>query len=1035
MLRAQDVPAGAEGAPVLSIDLSTAGESRVYDRAPDSAPRHRILANLRTREGRPLSVDDLDKDLKQLTEEEFLFRSAAARVELVDPDGGGRPSVRVRLILTPPLIRRLRVVAFKNAVWGEDALTDFWRSRPRLDSAEGSEFSVARIDADVRALAGSGAFLHVRAEYKYEKSGVDVLLRVIQNQPLAVVKLSGVNQTGYASDLRNVVAGRRTIREIPGDPDVETLNLPRYFPLEAFEGAVVTDASPASISGAASLIEAYYRSNGFAFVSVNPRVIGVPAAFDAAALVADYGALSGDTARVVRGLSGDGYGGRVALVFEIFEGPRVLVGDILFSGLAGTRSPGESDALTANRFGGLFSPIYVLWYGVLSSANTEARAVLRDMIRTSRGGAFVQSDCVRDAELLQSYLQQRGWLDARVSFSNVQWNNARNRVNVVFHVSPGPVYAATDLRVEYQTRAPRVPQGAAPPQFDAPVITWQELATALRFEASELGAAEAVARWGADYARARHDPVQGRHLAAFSLGQAVPWDDFALNGEPGRSIGAAGRLRELLASRGYSNVEIEFIRVETRDERAETDWEGPLPARRVGIILRVEQGYKSYVGNVTFRGNEGTREDVVRREVSLFPGEVYDGNKLRRGADRLRRTQWFDAAAPGPQGVGYRTTPRQVRVGDEIVEFTDIEFELVEGLTNVFNFAAGYNTNTGFTATVDLTLRNFDITSLVNWAWGEYTGFTGAGQRLTLTMQPPLDRQQVYRISFIEPWLFGYPWSGGIAAEYTTNDRGDYTTGRAGIDPWVGWRALPDVTWSFGYSYSIVSLADVSADAALAIRNDEGTDRLSQIWSQIEWVTTDNPIFPTTGFLLSYRLSYTGGPLGGTLDFWRMSARAQYYHSIAYLDPTRPVVLAFSAMGWWQDVHSDTEQIPFVERFLLGGNSISGRGLLRGYRYGGVGPSRGGEAVGGNFMLHGFAELRVPIFTANLWAVGFVDSGILTPTLNTFDGNGFTVSAGFGLRLLLPILPVPFALDFGFPIIDQPGNRQEVISINLGFGF
>ena len=55
--------------------------------------------------------------------------------------------------------------------------------------------------------------------------------------------------------------------------------------------------------------------------------------------------------------------------------------------------------------------------------------------------------------------------------------------------------------------------------------------------------------------------------------------------------------------------------------------------------------------------------------------------------------------------------------------------------------------------------------------------------------------------------------------------------------------------------------------------------------------------------------------------------------------------------------------------------------------------------------------------------------------MNTFDGRGITVSGGVGLRLLLPILPVPFALDFGFPIINQPGNREEVISINLGFGF
>src|SRR5690606_15348981 len=144
----------------------------------------------------------------------------------------------------------------------------------------------------------------------------------------------------------------------------------------------------------------------------------------------------------------------------------------------------------------------------------------------------------------------------------------------------------------------------------------------------------------------------------------------------------------------------------------------------------------------------------------------------------------------------------------------------------------------------------------------------------------------------------------------------------------------------------------------------------------------------------------------------------------------RTLVLAMNVSSSWQDVHSDTDRIPFGQRFFLGGNSITGRGTLRGYEYAGVGPSRNDIAIGGNFMVTGFAELRLPIFPGNLWLVGFVDVGELSPTLNTFDGEGWTVSGGVGLRLLLPILPVPFALDFGFPILNQPGNREEVISIN-----
>lgn len=1031
-LHAQKVPVGAEGKRVLSIDLNTSAEGKVFDRAPESARRHEVLGMMRTREGKQFKAADLALDLEYLTKTSHMFRAADWRVEYDEKLEG----VRVKLILTQPRIWRIRVVAPFQGTWSEEGIADFWRSRAKVDSAEGSEFSLSRLDRDVTELAASGAFLDVRTDYQYTENGVDLMFRVIQNQPLAILQFSGIYQIGYQTDLEKIVAGRRPVRELPNNPDAETLHLPSYFPRAAFDGDVVTDSNPASIKGATSLIEAFYRYNGFAFAQCIPRIISVPSKLDRKQLAQDYGQLTESTIDRIRKLQESGYSGRLALIFEIFEGPRALVGEVNFTGLDGVRSPGDSDALTAARFRGILSAVYQLWYGVLSGAVTERNAVLRDMIRSKSGDAFVEADAVRDAEVLQGYLQARGWLDARASLSNVKWNASRTRASLEFHIDPGAVYAATELRIEYATRAPRVPKGMAEPDFDAPVITWQELLDALRVDGKSMSTQSATARWGQDYMQGLIDPAKGKHFMAYNLETALPWDEYLLNGDPTTgSEGLAGRVRALLADKGYSNIDLEFQRIETEDETVPTDWETPVPVRRVGIILRIQQGYKSYVGNITFRGNDTTREDVIRRQVSLYPGAVFDANELKRSSNRLRRAQWFETAAPR-QGVIERTSARVIQVGDQLIEYTDIDYELVEGRTNSFNFAAGFSTGTGFTASVDLTLRNFDISSAVSWLWGEPNfSFSGAGQILSLTAQPPLDRQQVYRLSFTEPWLFGYPLSGGFSAEYSTINYAQYSRSRAGVDPFVGWRVFPDVVWSFGYSYSVIRLFDVPGDAPEEIRNDQGTDILSQVWTQIDWTTTDNPQFPTNGFSLTYRVSYTGGLLGGTLDFWRMNAKAQYYLPIADLDATRTLVLAFSASAWWQDVHSNTKEIPFVERFLLGGNPLNGRGILRGYEFAGVGPSRRNQAIGGNFLVSGFAELRLPVFPSTLWLIAFVDAGMLSPTMNTFDPAGITVSGGFGLRLLLPVLPVPFALDFGFPIVNQPGNREEVISINLGFGF
>ena len=1025
-------PVGSKGKPISSIELFVKSEGKVFERAPESASRRTIFEAMRVRQDRKFDMDELKKDIEYLTKTSHMFRDVDAEV-LYDSEA---ETVKIKLIFTQPLVHRIRVVAPLNGRWSEDGVEDFWRARGQLDTAEGGEFSVRRLDADIKRIYDTGGFLDIRAEHVYTEQGVDLLLRVIQNQPLSIVQFSNVYQFGFESALERVVAGIEPIRELPVEPEEGELVSPRYFPRGAFDGDIVTDANAANIIGAVEQIKAYYRVQGYPDVGVNARVISLPLVYSKQELLTGYGQLEPDTLATCADLIDDGYGGKLVLIFEVLEGSRWLVGDIRFSGLENVGSPGN-DALDGRRISGFFGPIMAFWYEFIASSAAERAAALGEEMRTSEGEPFVESDVLRDAETLQSYFRSRGWLDASVSFSNFELNETRNRINVIFHVDTGSPYAVTNVRLEYATNAPKVPEGSDPAEFEDPVVTWEELFEALEFGGAQLTPEQALMRYGGDYMAGKIDPERGRYFTSLELEEPIAWDEFAISGEASKlTEGYIGAIRTLLADNGYSNIEVEFIRVETQREFVETEWDTPWPVRRTEMIIRLRQGYKSYVGTVNIRGNEDTRDEVIRRYITLYPGDVYDRNQKRLSDNRLRRTQWFEQGAPG-QGVTSRTTPRVVVTEDGIVEYTDIDYDVIEGRTNRFNFAAGFNSSTGFTASVDLTLLNFDISSLVSWIWGEPNfSFTGAGQSLTFTAQPPLDRQQVYRISFDEPWLFGYPLAGGVSAEFSSVDRGDFTRTRTGIDPYVGWRVLPDVIWRFGYSYEIIDIGDIASNAPQVIKDDEGAETLSTLWTEISWRTTDNPQFPTTGWELSYRYEYTGGLLlGGTLDFWSMRATGNLYLPLAQVDKIRTLVLAFNASAYWQDVHSDTERIPFGQRFLLGGNSISGRGTLRGFEFAGVGPSRNNIAIGGNFMVTGFAELRFPIFPGNLWLVAFVDAGELSPTLNTFDPEGWTVSGGFGLRLLLPILPVPFALDFGFPIINQPGNREEVISINLGFGF
>ena len=660
--------------------------------------------------------------------------------------------------------------------------------------------------------------------------------------------------------------------------------------------------------------------------------------------------------------------------------------------------------------------------------------VLSEQMVMTAGDPFVLENAARDAGALQTYLRKRGWNEARVTMMQVKWNRLRSRVDLVYKVAAGPLYVVTDVRIELSTRAPKVSAEMEQPEFDKPVVEFEELIEEFE-DATILSKERAREYYGTDIAQLS-DPQKGKYFSAYDLDEMFANDEFLINGDPGSlDRGISGKIRALFARKGYSNISLEITPVFTSRKFEHEDWDESWPSSSVSLIVRIDQGYKSYVGDISFTNNETTRDEVLRRVVSLYPGDVYDRVELDRSANRLRRSGWFDQASPGA-GVIPRASTRDAKVDGVDIQYTDVVFDLGEGRAGSFNFTAGFNTNTGVTVSSDLSLTNFDISSLVSWMWGEPNfSFTGAGQQLRLTAQPPVDRTQVYRASFTEPWLFGYPFSGGLSGEFRTTDYGDYTRGRTGIDPTFGWRIVPDLTLSLGYSYSIVRLFDLSSDAPLELQLDRGRTELSEVWTSLTWNTLDNPIFATRGVRLSGTYRYTGGYLGGDVDFWRVEAEAEAYAPIAHLDDRRPIVFGVNIHTAWQDVHTDSDRIPFVQRFLLGGNTISGRGILRGFEYSGVGPSRNEQAIGGNFLVHGSAELRMAVMPGALWLVYFVDAGELAPTLNTFDPEGFTVSAGVGLRLLLPILPVPFALDIGFPIVNQPGNREELISVNLGFGF
>lgn len=112
-----------------------------------------------------------------------------------------------------------------------------------------------------------------------------------------------------------------------------------------------------------------------------------------------------------------------------------------------------------------------------------------------------------------------------------------------------------------------------------------------------------------------------------------------------------------------------------------------------------------------------------------------------------------------------------------------------------------------------------------------------------------------------------------------------------------------------------------------------------------------------------------------------------------------------------------------------------GLGSIRGFEYRGISPRQGStfEQVGGDFTVFLGGEYTFPVIGDNLRGAVFVDTGTVE------DGAGFgdyRASAGFGLRLNLPFFgPVPMSLDFGFPIKKGAHDDSQLVSFSVGWVF
>ncbi len=449
--------------------------------------------------------------------------------------------------------------------------------------------------------------------------------------------------------------------------------------------------------------------------------------------------------------------------------------------------------------------------------------------------------------------------------------------------------------------------------------------------------------------------------------------------------------------------------------------------RKVDIVYEFDKGKKVYFGTINVVGNNRTRDKVVRRELRIGEGELYNETRKRESMDNIRRLGFFEQ-------VDFNTKTPQGR--DDLM---DIDIVVKERNTGSFQLGAGYSSFSGVIFNAQL----------------NQTNFLGKGQNVGLQVDYSMIQKR-YRVNFTEPYLFDTLWTAGFDV-YRNESRipNLYSEKVEG----AAFRVGHPIFSRYFYGFLRYKLDNTELDmpvgryATDVLRPDDAEGITSSITASVEYDKRNDRFAPSKGIHTS--ASYEIAGLGGRMDYKKFDAFFRWYHNIFWNLVLR-TNFSYGMVEGPQD-----SAIPFTKRYRLGGPYN-----MRGFDFGEVGrrefsqvnydwwrgqnnPTSGYQndnpdpisdnaeaqrraqvVLGGTQQALAMIELEFPLVKdAGIRGVGFYDVGLAHDDIvDSFFREDF----GFGVRWFSPIGPLRF--EWAFPLDRRSELREEGSEFNFAIG-
>jgi len=444
----------------------------------------------------------------------------------------------------------------------------------------------------------------------------------------------------------------------------------------------------------------------------------------------------------------------------------------------------------------------------------------------------------------------------------------------------------------------------------------------------------------------------------------------------------------------------------------------PVGEDSLDVRFKITENNQVSVRKIDIVGNTKTRENVIRRELKLMPGDIFNRELLMRSAREVMILNYFADVVPDVVPVDE----------DEIDLRISVEEKVSDQATASVGFAGEYGITGGGSV--------------------EFNNFLGKGQQLAFRFQQGAQgvnnyyyggqapRYRQLSFSFVDPMVNDTPVLVGFSTFYYLRGQNSSYYG-VPLDREVIGGSLrfgkrlkwPDnyfrATWVLQGTRKSYKGSEEDLETYVSGFNETNGLSFGQIISRD---SRNHPEFPSVGSVFTWSSTLSGGPFQ---THW-LNIHENFHKHVFRFDWYAPAfwkfVLASSLQfGAIKEIPSDGVErsiIPIDDRFIMGGSGIPYGTMLRGYVDNTVGPYDG-RPIGGRVLMKYSAEFRIR-FSDNptVYGLAFAEMGNVWQDFSETDIFDLKRSAGVGIRMFMPMVGM-LGFDMGYGFDDVPATSES----------